>query len=96
MDTKTIVYNIYYSTAQIGPWTLANPTPITEGTISNTYTITGLTKNTKYYIKIVGGYLDDSSDFIPLVSQPIAETVAGASNDNALRPISICIQKVGN
>lgn len=52
-------YNIYYSLYLDGPWTLSNPSPITNIEAGNTYTITGLNPNTKYYIAIVPGIIED-------------------------------------
>ena len=84
MSTK---FNVYYATTPNGPWTLANDTPIDRATSGLTqYTITGLNRNTLYYIAIIGGTMD-GSDFVPLVSQPIGPKSSGAGDVSANRSI---------
>lgn len=77
MSTK---FNIYYATTANGPWILANSTPIDRATSGLTqYIISGLNRNTLYYIAIVGGTMD-GSDFVPLVSQSIGPKPSGAGD----------------
>lgn len=80
MDIK---YNVYYATSSTGPWTLANTTPIAHDLMGNEYTIGGLTRGTLYYILVVGGYIDDDDEFVPLMDQPIGPTTYGAQGVGA-------------
>jgi hypothetical protein len=73
MSTK---FNIYYATTANGPWTLANEDPITRIAAGNEYTVTGLKRDTLYYVAIVGGY-EDSNEFVPLTSQAIGPKSGG-------------------
>lgn len=86
MSTST-KFNVYYATTANGPWTLANDTPIDRATSGLTqYTISGLNRNTLYYIAIIGGTMD-GSDFVPLVSQPIGPKSSGAGDVNVNKVI---------
>lgn len=80
MSTK---FNIYYATTANGPWELANATPISRDDDGNQYTITGLQRDTLYYVTIVGGYLDEQSSFVPLVTQAIGPKPAGVGGVEA-------------
>lgn len=75
----SIKYNVYYATTANGPWTLANDTPIDHDQNGMEYTISGLARGTKYYLRTIGGVVEDE-EFIPYVSQPLgpnAEPAAG-------------------
>lgn len=69
---STRTYNIYYSKNIETEYVLANNTVITDNLTTNTYTLTGLKPNTKYYIKIEA---DDES-----FSQIISATTLTANN----------------
>lgn len=75
MDIK---YNVYYSAYENGPWTLANDTPIDHSDSEMSCFIPNLDPNTKYYIVIMGGYIEDN-EFIPLQPQPIGPNNIGAN-----------------
>lgn len=67
MDLK---FNVYFSTASSGPWTLANSTPLDHIPAGNEYLLTGLKSGAKYFVTIVGGVIENGG-FIPLISQPV-------------------------
>jgi hypothetical protein len=73
-----VKYNIYYSTSPEGPWTLASEVPIDHNDLGNSFQITGLRNDTKYYVSIVGGRVV-GSEFLPLVTQPIGPLPEKAS-----------------
>lgn len=76
-----IKFNIYHSLSDNGPWTLASPTPISfseDGEQSTT--VSGLAAGTYYYMRIIGGRVEDET-FIPLMSQIIGTSVAGGTTD---------------
>jgi len=76
MDIK---YNIYYALTSDGPWTLANDSPLDHVPSGNSYTVSGLSLNTDYYISIIGGIVNDDDDFVPYVPQfvgPLNQEVA--------------------
>jgi hypothetical protein len=74
----SIVYNVYYSTASEGPWTLSNETPIAHLDAGNTYSVSGLKIDVIYYFLIIGGYMNNGN-FIPLISQAIGPDGTKAS-----------------
>jgi hypothetical protein len=70
-------YNVYISTSQHGPWTLANTTPIVHDPNGNQHTINDLSPGVTYWFLVVGGYVD-GNDFVPLISQAIGPDGAQA------------------
>lgn len=98
MDIK---YNIYYSANANGPWTLANSTPIDHQDDIMSYFIDGTEPRTRYFIRIIGGYLDDDSSFIALQSQSIGpfntgvDAISSTSTDGAIAPLSIEVVTAG-
>lgn len=76
MSTK---FNIYYATSANGPWYLANDEPLDRIEEGNEYTISGLRTNTKYYVAIVGGVVEDD-EFIPYISQEVGPEAANAGD----------------
>lgn len=73
-----IKFNIYYSSKEKGPWTLANPIPLDNvpGALQQ-YVVSGLTMDATYYFSIIGGVIE-GGEFVPLISQPISNTPTGA------------------
>ena len=73
-----IKFNIYTSPSEIGPWTLENSDPIDLSDDGNqSYTVSGLEENTKYFLRVVGGkYIDDV--FVPYFNQTIGVQGTGA------------------
>lgn len=65
-------YNIYYSIDLNGPWTCFNTEPLENNQQGNKITITGLQKNTPYYVAIVPGY-ENERTWQPLLRQPIQD-----------------------
>jgi hypothetical protein len=72
-----VKFNVYYSTAPNGPWTLSNDTPIDRIPEGNSWTVSGLVPNATYYFLVVGGIIEDN-EFIPLRSQAIGPNSIGA------------------
>ena len=72
MSTK---FNIYYATSANGPWTLVNTEPLDRVADGNTYTISGLQENTSYFVNIVGGIINTSDEFVPLINKPCIPTI---------------------
>jgi hypothetical protein len=81
---STTKYNVYYGTNPLGPWTLANVTPLDHEDIGNSYTVSGLYPGVQYYVTVVGGVLDEDDTFIPLVNQFIGPTNRDASTINGI------------
>jgi hypothetical protein len=78
---NNIKFNIYYSLSPDGPWTLDNDTPLDRVSTGNTYQISSLSAETLYYIRVVGGVIEDD-EFVPLISQPITITKQNAGDVN--------------
>jgi len=90
MSTK---FNIYYANTPTGPWTLANTTPLDKVDGLNEYTISGLDLNKEYYVRIIGGTLNNEGEFVSLMNQPIGPNTEGARTDiEALPSASILVK----
>ena len=77
MNTK---FNVYYSLFPVGPWTLANVTPVDRVDGLQSFTVSGLNTNTQYFLSIIGGELDSGGGFLPFISQPIGPVPEGAGD----------------
>jgi hypothetical protein len=86
-----ISYNIYYSRTAGGPWTLANPTPLSHVDGGNSYTVTDLQPGILYYFVIIGGTITDG-EFIPLISQHIGPKSLDTGDINSLRLNTISVK----
>ncbi len=91
-----VLWNIYYSLIENGPWTLATVSPLAD-VETNAYSITGLLPGTIYSVLIVGGYLDEESDWIPLGGQPIGPnslSAIGIINPNSISTLTFAPRTV--
>ncbi len=89
-----VKYNVYIASDPRGPWTKVNTTPLSNVSIGNQYTITGLQNNELYYIMVIAGQIDASDNFVAICGQPISnnpEPGLSVNNPNlvAARPKDI-------
>ncbi len=75
-------FNIYYKTDLSEPWILANNTPIDHDIEGNEFTVSGLKPDTRYYLTVVPGILDDNNNFVPYLNQAIGPTDFGVTDIN--------------
>lgn len=90
LSTAELAYNIYYKTINADRWTLANVTPVVES-ISNSYTILGLSTSVTYDIVIVPGSYE-STVMTEFLRQPLMPDGDTALHLNSLENLQYPIR----